>query len=451
MRFALFGDHADGLDMARALVESKRHQLVLYSGSVVGLEYLKRWEISVRRVGDMEEALAELGVDAVIVAGGAGDRPNQLRRALQSEKHVVCVHPADHSPLSAYEAAIVLSDTGKAVLPLLSEAFHPGFEKLATFIAADRKKHTPPDVEVFPTIPSLLEMERTSTESTLYNLDVLGHQPGIPGWDVLRVLAGEISEISGFSSYMGIRGEESLLLCGRFERGGLFQYNLLPYQPEASWRITARLRFDQAELLFPQGWPGPASLSWNDENGTRQTEHWESWNPWPRMVEVFEQSLKQHAGTIPDPDKRVSDLAPKVGTLSWEDEIRCLELDDAARRSVERRRSSKLEYQEDNEEASFKGTMTLMGCALIWISILLLILSVWLPNLGLVILPVLGLFLALQFLRWIIPHKPEDLLRDSNPSGPSSSELLPKKQGSMVERQGPERISRQDATEEQHK
>ena len=53
--------------------------------------------------------------------------------------------------------------------------------------------------------------------------------------------------------------------------------------------------------------------------------------------------------------------------------MRCLELDDAARRSVARRRASALEYQEATEEAGFKGTMTLLGCGLLWVSLLLLI------------------------------------------------------------------------------
>src|SRR5437588_9418753 len=98
MRFALLDDHPDGLDMARALVESGRHALVVYSGPPVGAEYLRRWGIHPRTVGDMEEVLADPAVEAVIVAGGVGDRAAQLRRALQSEHHVLCVHPADPSP-----------------------------------------------------------------------------------------------------------------------------------------------------------------------------------------------------------------------------------------------------------------------------------------------------------------------------------------------------------------
>jgi hypothetical protein len=91
--------------------------------------------------------------------------------------------------------------------------------------------------------------------------------------------------------------------------------------------------------------------------------------------------------------------------LHWQDEIRCLELDEAARRSVERRRASTLDYQEATEETGFKGTMTLVGCALIWGSLVALLLSAWLPWLLWAILPGFGLFLMLQVLRWVVPPK----------------------------------------------
>src|SRR5205807_1474328 len=80
MRFALLGDHRDGLEMARALAASGRHQLSAYSGPSVGAEYLQRWGLEPRRVGDLEEVLADPGIDAVVVAGRPALRPGQLRR-----------------------------------------------------------------------------------------------------------------------------------------------------------------------------------------------------------------------------------------------------------------------------------------------------------------------------------------------------------------------------------
>src|SRR5262249_46855844 len=91
--------------------------------------------------------------------------------------------------------------------------------------------------------------------------------------------------------------------------------------------------------------------------------------------------------------------------ITWQDAVRGLELDDAARRSVERRRSSVLDYQEASEEVGFKGTMTLVGCLGVW----LLPLALWLiklyPVLVWFLVPVLAIFLGLQLLRYLIPKQ----------------------------------------------
>src|SRR5205085_2826588 len=99
--------------------------------------------------------------------------------------------------------------------------------------------------------------------------------------------------------------------------------------------------------------------------------------------------------------------------LTWQTAIRCLELDDATRRSVERRRVSALEYPEASEEVGFKGTMTLVGCALLWVSLLLLILSAWVSWLKWAIVPLLILFLSLQLLRWMVPKAREQPVEES--------------------------------------
>ena len=114
------------------------------------------------------------------------------------------------------------------------------------------------------------------------------------------------------------------------------------------------------------------------------------------------------AQAAPPSEEQFDDDAPG---LSWQDEVRCLELDDAARRSVKRGRASTLEYQEATEEANFKGTMTLVGCGLLWIVLLLLLLSAWFPALRWLIAPVVFGFLALQLLRWVVPGKDADSQR----------------------------------------
>src|SRR5689334_15681530 len=134
MRFALLGDHPDGLDMARALVASGRHELAAYSGPTVGLEWLRRWDLPVVSVPDLEEVLADPSITVLLVAGPPGDRVNQLRRALQSERPVLCVHPADDSANGAYEAAMMQADTGMLLLPLLPDRLHPALVRLSDLI-----------------------------------------------------------------------------------------------------------------------------------------------------------------------------------------------------------------------------------------------------------------------------------------------------------------------------
>src|ERR1051326_7170589 len=117
-RFALLGDHPDGLDMARALAESGRHDLAVYSGPKPGIDYLSRFDLAPKTVGDLEEILADPSIGVVIVASGPSVRRAQLRRALQSERHVLCVHPLADSADLAYEAGMIQADTGCVLLPL---------------------------------------------------------------------------------------------------------------------------------------------------------------------------------------------------------------------------------------------------------------------------------------------------------------------------------------------
>src|SRR5262249_49368182 len=138
--FALLGGHPDGLKMALALVESSRHELSAYSGPVLAWETLGLRPGRV--IGDVEEILADPVIDAIIVAGDLSQRPNQLRRALQSERHVLCVYPPGDSPDIAYEAAMIQSDTRRVLLPLLFGSLHPAVQRLRELIQTNQSAPT---------------------------------------------------------------------------------------------------------------------------------------------------------------------------------------------------------------------------------------------------------------------------------------------------------------------
>lgn len=407
MRFALFGNHPDGLDMARALVESGRHELVAVAGLARGNEVLASRGLTARLVGDIEELLADPTVEAVIVAGAPSVRVAQLRRALQSERHVLCVHPIDPMPDPAYEAAMIQRDTRRVLLPLLTEFLHPGVARLTDMIQTEDGP-----LGTF----QLVELERWGPPGMVWAGDrTEDFKATLPGWDVLRTLRGEVAEVFGFAADEAAAPDGPLLVAGRFERGGLFRATFYPNHHDTRWRLTALGSRGKVELAFPNGWPGMARLNWRDETGNPREETWADWNPWPVLVPIVEAVVADWARraaptgealTIP---KTSASRQPAAAgqRLSWHDEIRCLELDDTARRSVERRRASTLEYQEANEEVGFKGTMTLVGCGMLWGMILLVILSRWYPRLGWLIIPLLIAFLGLQLLRWVIPKAPE--------------------------------------------
>src|SRR5262249_26357934 len=113
----------------------------------------------------------------------------------------------------------------------------------------------------------------------------------VPGWDVLRRLGGEIAEVSALAASEEPASDEPLLVAGCFEKGGLFRALFLPSQPEPRGRLVIVGSQGRAELTFAQSWTGPARLSWRDVTGELHEETWDAWDPWPAVIEVFEEAV----------------------------------------------------------------------------------------------------------------------------------------------------------------
>ncbi len=372
MLIALLGDHPDGVAFAVALVGTGRHRVVSCTQRLA--DHLHVALGSPAAVRDTEEVLADPSVEAVIVAGPMAVRPEQLRRVLQSERHAACVHPCGEKADIAHEAAMLAADVRRVVLPLLPEGMHPAFGRLAEVVGRLR----------------LVTLERTTPGEVLDNVADEALAPSVPGWDVLRAIGGELAEVSALSGAEGLEAGRPVLLAGRYEGGALFQMTLTPGRPSA-WRLTAVGADGAAELTFPQGWGGPSILEWR-EGGTRREEYREAWDVWPVIVEQWEIAV---------------DAAGEPG-VTWTDETRCLELDEAARYSARMRRVNVMDYAEANEEVGFKGTMALVGCAMVWVVIGLMVASVWYPWAGWLVLPLLLAFIVLQVLGYALPPRKDE-------------------------------------------
>jgi predicted dehydrogenase len=375
MRFALFGNHPRGWNLVEALLGSGRHELIAFTRDSPRSTSMHS---NARRVSDIEEILADPTVEVVIVADTLDSRPAQLRRALQSERHVLCVHPPGDGPEIAYEAGMMRDDTRCVLLPILVEALHPAIRRLAEFVR--RGKETGDDSPVGEFI--LLQVEWSGAIEA-------APKASFAGWDVLRTVGGEIAELSAFAAQEEASADKPTVLTGLFERGGLFEVTCLPQQEVETYQLTVLGSRGRAELLFPVGPGGPAFLDWRDSSGEEREEYWDSRNIWPALIEAFEETV-----------------AGRPASISWQDAVRALELDDAARRSLAKRRTSLLEYPEATEEVGFKGTMTLVGCGVLWFVLLLVILTAWQPWLRWAVVPLLVVFLGLQLLRYVLPRRP---------------------------------------------
>jgi myo-inositol 2-dehydrogenase / D-chiro-inositol 1-dehydrogenase len=383
MRFALLGTDGDGLALAWALAATGRHEVAAHT-RVLPADVRARLGPGARLERDLEEVLADPAIDAVIVASPLPERAAELRRALQSERHVLCAYPSDATPDAAYEAAMIQRDTGCVLLPLLPGGLHPGLRRLAELVGRPGTGRLAPLGEM-----RLVEVEWSSPDVVLIG-DTAGRNPSLPGWEVLRALGGEIAEVTAFTEGEHLTAHAPVFVSGRFEQGGQFQEALRPRQPGLVWRVSVTGSHGRGVLS-----PAPVGglrLSWQNAEGVDQEEAWDGWDPWAALAAVFEEAVAGRA----------------AGTgLSWQDAIRALELDDAARRSVQRRRATVLEHPEPTEEAGFKGTMTLLGCGLLWLFVLLLVLSVWWPVLGWLIAPLLLAFLGLQLFLGVARRKTE--------------------------------------------
>src|SRR5262249_6019989 len=253
MRFALLGNENDGVALARALAAAG-HRL-LY---VAAAPRRQPWPDDVKRVADVEEVLADPNLEVVLVASPLDRRAALVRRALQSERAVLCLHPIETKVDAAYEAGMLQQDTRQLLLPLMPEAFHPAILRLKSLLAAPalkRQDHDPARNGLLPSGPlaelRLLEIEHHAAGEALLATEALLGPPCVPHWNVLRALGGEIAEVAALSPGDILQPGTPVLLSGRFEGTALFQTTLVPRQAQSHLRLRVVATEGTAELLFP--------------------------------------------------------------------------------------------------------------------------------------------------------------------------------------------------------
>jgi len=169
------------------------------------------------------------------------------------------------------------------------------------------------------------------------------------------------------------------------------RWSVGPIEQTASGRLTLVGAEGKATLHLPSS--GEASELEIVRGGAKENISLSAWSPPAAALEQLELALDR-----------------KPATPSWPDACRDIELTESIARSLLKGRTIELHNEEHSEHGTFKGTMTSLGCGLLWLSLLVFVVALvlaWATGAEIFryaphfILAVLALFLAIQSLKLV--------------------------------------------------
>ena len=384
MRFALLGSDPDALALAAAAAESGRHELTcLVEVAESDAAALRSLAPRVREERAWESLLTDEAADAVIVAADPDEdrRAEQLRKLIQERKPLLIVHPVFPSMLLYYELDMIRRETGCVVQPYLPWRWHPAVERLRDW-TDERGRLGRLEQVVF---------ERSMAERT---------QPRVLAQfardaDLLRALCGELSQVSALAPGADAAGYAALGVQLSGPSGVAVRWSVAPSREHPAGKATFWGARGQAVLTLPARGTLRDEPPWRleDPNVTSNGESWPAFDPAAEALDRFAQAV---AGQVP--------------SHGWSDAARAVELAEAVERSVRRGRTIELHDEDFSEEATFKGTMTSLGCAVLIFGLVTLVIAAAIGQHGrwlYVLLVVFLLFLALQLFRLVFRGKPQ--------------------------------------------
>jgi myo-inositol 2-dehydrogenase/D-chiro-inositol 1-dehydrogenase len=217
--------------------------------------------------------------------------------------------------------------------------------------------------------------------------------------DLARVLAGELTHLSAHAPGSEETRHANLGLQLSGPREVAVRWTPRPAEAQRGARLNVLASQGRAELWMPE--EGEWTLTVG--RGDKQTSHsFAAWDPAAEAVRRLEQML---AGEAPSP--------------SWLDACRAVELAETIDRSLAKGRTIELHLEDHSEQTTFKGTMTSLGCGLLVVALMIMLLAAVAGNLGrwqplflplaqhwaVLLVGLLGLFLALQAFRLVFPAK----------------------------------------------
>jgi len=384
MRFALLGSDPDALALATAAAESGRHQLTcLVEVAPADAAALRSLAPRARDEREWEVLLTDEAADTVIVASDPDEdrRAEQLRKLIQERKPLLIVHPVFPSMLLYYELDMIRRETGCVLLPYLPWRTHPAVEQLRGW-TGERDRLGRLEQVVF---------ERSMAERT---------QPRVleqfaRDADLLRSLCGELNQVSALAPGADAAGYAALGVQLSGPSGVAVRWSVSPAGENPAGKVTFWGARGQAVLTLPARGSLRDEPPWRLEvaNAATDAESWPDFDPATEALDRFAQTVKGEASLA-----------------GWSDAARAVELAEAVERSVRRGRTIELHDEDFSEEATFKGTMTSLGCAVLMFGLVTLVVAAAFRQHGrwlYVLLVLFLLFLALQLFRLVFRGRPK--------------------------------------------
>jgi len=390
LRFGLLGCDAA---IAAVAAAAMRRGDALVAGHEVDPARAGRPQVP--RLESWEPLLDPRTADVVLV--GSDDwserRAEAVRTLVQAGRPLVLAQPLELSMLWAYELDMIRRDTGAVLVPCLPARLHPLIARLRAAVEAAAA-----GVGDLGPVESIHFERRLADRSKATVLAAFSRDV-----DLVRAVVGDPERLSTLAATADSAWPS--LAVGLTSAAGIpARWQVAPAGPTG---LSIRLQSarDAAVVVAPDDaaepwtWNGAAAAAFDGGQAT---------------LEALDLALGR--GT-PSP---VGDAIPAA---DWGDAARAIELAETVPRSLARGRAIDLHREEYTDLGTFRGTMASLGCGLIMLALVVVIVATLVAGVArelgwtalggladawpLIVLVVLGLFLALQTIPLLLRGRDE--------------------------------------------
>ncbi|MCS7016258.1 MAG: hypothetical protein NZM42_09125 [Gemmatales bacterium] len=377
-RLALIGDHP----WARAVVEAVQRRggcLCVCAGPASLTTWAVRWAPQVIVSDDAAFVLSQPEVDLVILADAWPFRAQLLLQAVQLDRSVLVVHPADRNLEVYYVVQLALEERRFPVWPIMPHRFFEGLMQLRSSL---RHLGEANDWQLEVSIPVTGHGQTTVFANECS--DPSEYSQPHPFWwwaDWLRLLGGEVAEVYAVGERPSLDSPHTpLTVTGRWERGGHFVWRLAPGLGEGF-----RLQTPTGSITWRGATIHPGTYHCQFQLANRCTSYESSGRS---VWDVYADWLLRGTAGVGQPPR-------------WSDAVAAAELVHAVEDSLRTRKAVSLLHQEYTESSVFKSQAATIGCGTVWLILVLAMISPLVPQ-ALYLIPVLlAVCLALFVAGWL--------------------------------------------------